>query len=72
MTHHVAPPGDWEPPEPHWVKRVDQIAETIRLQVNRHVRVYRRGWWIWMCAGLTGYWIGFISVEVAKWLAGIK
>lgn len=71
MTHH-APPGDWQPPEPSWVKHADQIAEAIKLQVDRHVRLYRRGWLIWLSGGLTGYWVGFLTNELFKWWAGIR
>lgn len=72
MNAHSAPPGDWQPPEPPWMNDARQIVERIKKQVDRHVRAHRWGFLIWMTGGLSGYWIGFGTVELVKWWAGIK
>ena len=70
MNH--APPGDWHPPEPSWMQVFRDIEASITRQVNRYIAVRKRDFLLWFCGGLSGYWTGFLTVELVKWWAGIK
>jgi len=80
MNDHSAPPGGWQPPEPPWMKRGDEIVLALREEVDRFVREkrlgYRNGFLIWLAGGMLGgtigYLIGFGVVELLRWWVGLK
>jgi hypothetical protein len=58
--------------EPDWMQTLRAIDENIARNVDRYVRARQAMLWAFFCWALAGYWVGFGSVELVKWWAGIE